>query len=601
MKKILFVIPVIYLIFGCSAKVTKNTENIPQKGQNTTTVNKESAIRTYIDGLIQSVKGNNAEAILNYQEALQMDPKAGIYYAIAKDFLRMNKIPSAIQSMNKAIELDSTNMEYYLFLGQLYTVARNTDLAIETFEKIIQVDSTNYQALFNLAGLYEPEKPIKALSFYNKVLQVIGPEWNVLVKIADLNERIGNVEKTISTVEELVNLNPSNLELKKLLIEAYIKNKNYDKAVSLIDETLELFPDDLSLVEYKANSLVRLEKWKEGGENYTLLIKSDKVTFENKLRIVSGFLEEAEKDSSCVEYAKNMLQIMDKDTSHWQIKILMAEINATENNDSLAVKYFKEAAQLGEWNEQLWIRLGGYLFDRKHYDQAIIEMENGLIHFPENFVINLVLAYSYSQKQDHQKAKGYFAKANDLKPNDLSVLSAYGYTLHQLGESDEALIYLNKAIAIDSQNAQVYGMMGMIYDKKQMWARCDSAYEKAIELDSADVLLLNNYAYSLSERGLQLDRCLSMAQTAVNKEPKNSSYLDTIGWIYFKLGNFELAKEYIEKSLEGDPKNAVVVEHLGDVYFKLGNREKAVEMWNKAVELDPSLNEVKTKIEKGEL
>ncbi len=601
MKKILFVIPIICVLFGCSAKVTKETVDTPKKGKSPSSFNKDAALRTYIDGLIQSVKGNNAEAIINYQEALQLDPKAGIYYAIAKDFLRMNKIPSAIQNINKAIELDSTNLEYYNLLGQLYTVSHNTDLAIETFEKIVNVDSTNYQALYNLAQLYETEKPIKALGIYYKVVQVIGPEWNVLVKIADLNERMGNVEKTITTVEDLVNLNPSNLELKKLLIEAYIKNKNYEKAVALINETLELFPDDLALIEYKANALVRLENWKDGSLEYTKLIKSDKVTFENKLRIISGFNEEAEKDTNCFEYAKNMLLIMDKDTTHWQIKVLLGEINASQQNDSLAIKYFKEAAVLGEWNEQLWIRLGGFLFDRKHYDEAIVEMEKGLKHYPENFVINLILAYSYSQKQDHLKAKGFFEKANQLNPNDLSVLSAYGYTLHQLGESDEALKYLNKAIELDSKNAQVYGMLGMIYDKKQIWAKCDSAYEKAIELDSSDVLLLNNYAYSLSERGIQLDRCLTMAQKAVAKEPKNSSYLDTIGWIYFKLGNFKLAKENIEKSLEGDPKNAVVVEHLGDVYFKLGNKKKAIEMWNKALSIDPSLTEVKTKIEKGEL
>jgi len=602
MKKLLFVIPLFYLIYGCSTlEVKEQKEASSNNLQKEKSTDKKLAIRTYIDGLIQSVKGNSAEAVLDFQDALQLDPNAGIYYAMAKDFLRLNKINAAIQNINKAIELDSSNLDYFLLQGQLYTISRNTDLAIETFEKVISLDSTNYQALFTIAELYEPSKPLKALKTYEKVIELIGPEWNVLIKIADLNERMGNVEKTISTVEELVKLNPTNLELKKLLIETYIKNKNFDKAISLVDETLELFPNDLNLIEYKANSLVQSGKWDEGAKSYLVLVKSKDITFENKLRVVSGFMDQADADSSLVQYMKEMLLIMDADTAQWQVKVLMATIYAKENSDSLAVKYYQDAIKLAEWNEQVMVSACGYMFDNKYYDEVIVELERGVKNFPQNFFVNLLLAYSYSQNSEHAKAIPYFEKANSIRINEISVLSAYGFSLNQLGKTDSALTILNKAIEIDSTNAQVFGMLGMIYDKNEDWEKCDAAYEKAVQLDSTDALLLNNYAYSLSERGLHLEKCLAMSKIAVEKDPENSSYLDTIGWIYYMLKDYPKAKDYIEKSLKRDGKNAVVHEHLGDVYAKMGNKKKAIEYWKKAFELDSSIKNLKEKIDKGDL
>ena len=166
-------------------------------------------------------------------------------------------------------------------------------------------------------------------------------------------------------------------------------------------------------------------------------------------------------------------------------------------------------------------------------------------------------------------------------------------------EEDEALKYIKKSLSIDPNNAQLLGMAGMIYDGKKMWTECDSSYQKAIRLDSTNVLLLNNYAYSLAERGIKLDEALEMVSYSVEKEPENSSYLDTMGWVYFRLGDLDKAEEFINKALEVDGANAVILEHLGDVKFKKGEKEKALELWNDAYALDKSNDKLKEKIERG--
>jgi len=158
---------------------------------------------------------------------------------------------------------------------------------------------------------------------------------------------------------------------------------------------------------------------------------------------------------------------------------------------------------------------------------------------------------------------------------------------------------LKRALRVDPNNIEVLGMMGLIYDGKKMYNKSDSLYSKAVSLDSTNILLLNNFAYSLAERGIQLKKALKMVKTAVEKEPKNSSYLDTIGWVYYKLGKYDDAVKYINKAIEHDSDNATLLEHLGDVYFKMNKKDKAKEVWKNAYELDTTKVDIKLKIEKG--
>jgi tetratricopeptide (TPR) repeat protein len=475
-------------------------------------------------------------------------------------------------------------------------MAGQLDSAEVIFQKVVEIDSLNFQTYYQLAQINEAQKPMKALDYYNRLIELSGPEWSVLVKIAELNERIGNVENTISTVEKLLELDPSNLRLQKLLIESYLKTNKNDEAILLADDALSMFPDDLTLIEYKGNAKANQNKWEEAAKEYQKLIKSD-LPFEAKMRIAGGFVTEAAKDSSIIPIAKNLLLEIEKDTSDWQTNVFLAEVALVENNDSLALKYFKNATVFAPWNAHIWSRFGLLLFESQKYDETIAEMKTAVNNFPDDFVINLILGLSLSQQNDIDGAARALEHAVRLNPNDLMALHAYGFTLNQQKRPDAALIYLEKALFLAPDNIQILGTMGMIYDGMKNYEMTDSLYKRALEIDSLDVLVSNNYAYSLSERGVELDKALKMAEFAVEMQPKNASYLDTIGWVYFKLGNFDKAIGFIEQAIELDSENATLYDHLADIYVKMNNKEKAIEFYKKALLLDPEIENVNEKLE----
>ncbi|MCF8241877.1 MAG: tetratricopeptide repeat protein [Melioribacteraceae bacterium] len=599
--KYILLLTYILLLAGCSADIQKSDKDKSPKTVSPDSSNlKMIAQEKFIDGTMMEMKGDYAQAILEYQDALNLDPSAGIYFALAKNYLRLNKIPPAIKNARMAVKLDPEVTDYQALLGQIYTMTHMYDEAIDVYNKIIEKDSTNRAAYFTLGQIYEIDKPIQALNIYKKLLDITGPQWDVLVKIADLNERMGNVDETINTMENLLEINPSNIELQKVLIEAYIKTKKLERAEELVYDGMILFPDDLNLIEFKASIHAQREEWDAAIEEYNKLIDAHDLPFQNKMRLISAFITHSKQDTLLLPAAKEMLYKLDSDSTDWQLKIYLGEVELQDGNDSIAIDYFKQGAELAEWNPQIWIRLGGLLFDSGNYDEAIEQMSTAVERFPDEYVINIVLGLSYSQKGRHKSALPYLEKSLSLNPNDITSLSAVGFTLNQLKREDEAMEYLERAVRLDPGNSQVWGMLGMIYDNKKMWKQCDDAYTKALELDPDDALLLNNYAYSLVERDTLYNEALEMAKKAIESDPESPSYLDTIGWIYYKLGDYNTALDYVKKSVDKD-ESAVVIDHLGDIYFKLGKKDEALEQWKKAYELDDSMEEVKEKIETGEL
>ncbi len=363
MKNKLIIFTLLLLFTACSRVQVSDSESSSKIYISNKRTSQKAAQERFINGSILELKGQIPEAINQYLEALKYDPHPGIYFTIAKNYFIINKLSSALNYSRKAVRLDSLNTDYLFLLANIYSASRLDDSSMAVYEKIIASDSNNYAAYFQLAQLNEKKRPNYSLTIYKKLIDAIGPEWNILVRIIELNDRLGNVDATIDTFEELLKLNPSDIRLQKVLIESYMKSKKYDKAKSLIDEALVSFPEDLNLYEMKGSLYIQKSEWGNAFEQYKKLIESDEISFENKISIGSIFLNGVEKDSINLKYAGKIFSQLDKDTTDWQVKAYLGEIGLRLKNDSLAIQYFKQAANLAEWNSQLWIRLGGFLFD----------------------------------------------------------------------------------------------------------------------------------------------------------------------------------------------------------------------------------------------
>ena len=142
--------------------------------------------------------------------------------------------------------------------------------------------------------------------------------------------------------------------------------------------------------------------------------------------------------------------------------------------------------------------------------------------------------------------------------------------------------------------------MGDSYNSLKQFKQSDQSYNKALELDSKNSYVLNNYAYYLSLRGENLIEAEKMSRRSNELDPDNSSSEDTYAWILFKLKKYGEARIWIERALQHDSKSAVQLEHYGDILYFLGEKENALAQWRVAKKmglrsetLDRKINEEK--------
>ncbi len=112
-------------------------------------------------------------------------------------------------------------------------------------------------------------------------------------------------------------------------------------------------------------------------------------------------------------------------------------------------------------------------------------------------------------------------------------------------------------------------------------------------------IALNNLGYFLIERDKNINEAFDLITQAVKTDPTNPSYLDSLGWAYFKLGKFAEAEKNLKEAAEINPSSSTINEHLGDVYQKQGKTELALNAWQKALNLASNaadINRLKTKL-----
>ena len=558
----------IFFLIGCSgAKQAEQPQNSKRVVlQREREYRHDRALQHFIDGAGLESKGSYAEAILEFQEALQAEPNAAIYYAISKDYALIEKHSRAAEAAREAIRLEPRNISFRENLAAIYLNAFQQDQAIREYEQIVAIDSTYAPGWFTLARLYQASRPLKALEIYERLLDQEGDEWEILLQSATLYSTLGRFDSAAAKYKRMLEIDPSNKQLQRQLAETYAKGGKINEAVAILESMVETDSSNVDNLAALANVYLDQKEYKKSIELYDRLLSRGIKDPEIKLRIGVGFFGLTEHDSTLAPKAREIFEGIQKEMPNdWRPYWYLGALAANQRNDSVAAGYFERVTQLAGWNADAWWFLGSSLFERGKYDQVLEMMSRAQKAIPKDFRLYLLEGLVYTRIEKQEDARRALEKAYELNPKDLNTLSTLALT----------------------------------YDNLHRYKDSDRIYEEALKIDPKSALLLNNYSYSLAERGVQLQRAMDMAKQAVAADSENAAYLDTYGWVFYRLEKYEDAASYIEKAIATGKASAVVQEHLGDIYLKLGQREKALMQWKKALEMDPKNESAKEKIQAG--
>lgn len=237
--------------------------------------------------------------------------------------------------------------------------------------------------------------------------------------------------------------------------------------------------------------------------------------------------------------------------------------------------------------------------DRKQAEKHFLLATRKSPPLPDSF-IRLALLYL---QDDPQKAVATLLEADRIIPNHPTMLFVLGTAYSRMKRYREAIAVFERVESLVGSSAPggklspaFYLHYGGACERSGDMERAEKIFEKCLDIYPDADEVLNYLAYMWAEAGVKLDRAREYVARALEKEPSNGAYVDTLGWILFKQGKYEEALPLLEKAYELAGHDAVIADHVADTYMKLGNREKAVDYWKKSLQADPLNGAVSSKL-----
>jgi tetratricopeptide (TPR) repeat protein len=211
----------------------------------------------------------------------------------------------------------------------------------------------------------------------------------------------------------------------------------------------------------------------------------------------------------------------------------------------------------------------------------------------------LIFLYSYSQKDKEldREYGDFLKKAHNQKPEDLKISQYLAQFYFYKKEYPRAIGIYEAVVKNDPKDTESMFWLGYLYDETGRRQEAIKIWRRGLDLEPANAMLLNSLAYAYAEDGVKLEEAEGMIKKALLAEPDNGAYLDSLGWIYYKKGEYKKAEEYIKKAV-AMIKDPVVYEHAGDICIVLGNKEEGVRYYREGLKNFPDRKQLKEKVEK---
>ncbi|MFH1852163.1 MAG: tetratricopeptide repeat protein [Candidatus Neomarinimicrobiota bacterium] len=492
---------------------------------------------------------------------------------------------------NERVDVDPEALQHFMD-GQLLMSQGDYALAILEFQDALSADSSVASIHMALAESY----------------------WH-----------LGKVERSEAHLKEALRLDPEDSQASEMLAHQYILRKMYDPAVDIyrklwtsqpnntdygyalanlakisndLEQALAIYlkiheqlPGSSVPLENAAQIALARQNLKLSQELFTKLteLEPDNTKYLrtlSDLAILNGDFETG------LNYLKQLIDLEDGDID---LQIRLGTLYYENDQVDKALEYFMDLYREGNKTPGLLYFLSSLSAETGALDQAWFFAEESIRSFPDEPRGYSNLALLALQQNLPDSAIAILKNADRFVPGDFTINFLLGNSYYQVKDDDNAQYFLEQSLGIFPESRHARQTLALIYDRTEQWIQSDSLYEILVQNEPDDAQALNNYAYSLVERNLHLEHAREMAEKAIQIEPENAAYLDTAGWIYFKLGDYKKALSLLQSAVELDDSNPVILEHLGDVLILKKQFTKARSIYQQAVELEPDNERLRSK------
>jgi len=269
-------------------------------------------------------------------------------------------------------------------------------------------------------------------------------------------------------------------------------------------------------------------------------------------------------------------------------------------HDSLnaALPYARRVVEATPLDRDAVRRLGVIYFSVDSLDQADSILTYLVNSGERNTINHYYLGRIAVLREDYPRAVEEFTTLTIMADSIYESWLDLGYVYRKLGEGEkEILTYQTGLSHMRDEDGELRMLfaLGAAYEQYDEFEKAVLVFEEIIAKSPDHSKAMNYLGYMLADRGERLEYAKKLIEKAIRLAPDNAAYLDSYGWVYYRLRQYDKALEHLKKavSLEEDP---IIYDHLGDAYQATGDYEKARTWWQKALELEPDNENIKSKL-----
>ena len=251
-----------------------------------------------------------------------------------------------------------------------------------------------------------------------------------------------------------------------------------------------------------------------------------------------------------------------------------------------SIPYFWYSLHIDKNNDPSKLMLASFFSNIGQYDISLDILSERSIKSPSWIIIEFEKSYLYEQKGKINLAISLIK--NFIENNDFSTKSLMRISnIHRRNGDYKSSLQIINSIddsKINAPELHYYKSLNLVLLKQ--WDEAIDSFKTLLKVYPENAEISNFVGYTLVDRNVRLNEGIRLIKFAVSKEPQNGFYMDSLGWAFYKLGNFSKAVVYLERAVEIEPQEMEITDHLGDAYFKVGRLKEAKLVWKRALTLN---------------
>jgi len=576
------------------------------------------------------------KAIENYKLAIKEDPQTPMLSEeLSELYIQTGRLREAQSDAEEALKANPNDINAHRMLGRIYTrqIGDSQDhridegmlkKSVDEYKKITELDPKDTDSWLMLGRLEKvAQNSVEAQHAYKKALEIDPDNEDALTGLAMVYADLGDTTQAADLLKKLAAKNPTPRSL-QALAAAYEQMHEYALAAETLKRTLELSPPNATeLKRFLAADLRKATQLQEALKVYQDLVTEEPSDAESYLRISNIYTQlrdfakarEAEDKARAIE--PNNLEIRYNEVVILESEGKMSEATGRlkEILDTTAKKnYTKEERD----NRIILLeRLSGFYSLNDQIEPAVEALRQvAELDHDQDAAMAAKIVLTYRLGKDLTKAQREADAALKKWPEDRALRASRADVLADMGQTDAAAAEMRKLLDGKSDLEIYLELAGQIYDRGRkfdeeakaldaaeklavskedkigIWFQRGAMYEKMKKIDLAEVEFrkilevspdyapaLNYLGYMLADRNVKLAEALTLITKALDLEPNSGAYLDSLGWVYFKMNRLPEAEENLRQALLRTPRDATVHDHMGDVLLRESKVKEAIAQW----------------------